>query len=332
MSTVRLKVLMISTDRLILARGSAVSARIKEYGGLVDELHIILFSDAKHGLKNTRLSERVWVYPTNSSNRFSRPLDAVKVGEKINCNLITTQDPFECGWVGMRLKKKLGVPLEVQLHTDPQSSHFSGFLNFIRKQIMKRVMKSADSVRDVVNLPIYIDRKRIEGEPKFDLHTRYGFKKVLLMVTRLSKEKNINLAIEVVKKIPDAGLVIVGDGPEKFEAPKNVIFVGWQEDLTPYYKTADIFLQTSGYEGYGLSLVEAGLSGLQVISTPVGVATKLKNIFIAKTIQEFAEAIESAIKSPKLGLKQELEAKILTKEDYMAKIKDNWERTASLKQ
>ena len=32
--------------------------------------------------------------------------------------LVTVQDPFECGLVGMKIKKKLGMPLHVQIHTD----------------------------------------------------------------------------------------------------------------------------------------------------------------------------------------------------------------------
>jgi len=307
---------------------------MKEYARLIEELHIVVLSPRGFELQ-VQISPNCFAYSTNSINRFLRPIDAVKIGEKIKCDLITTQDPFECGWVGLQIKKKKGVPLEVQLHTDPSSPHFSGFLNWLRKRIMKQVMRSADSVRDVASLPIYVDRERIKGEPKFDLHTKYGFKTVCLMVSRLTKEKNIGLALEafkeVRKKFPDTWLVVVGSGPEKFEAQRNVVFVGWQEDLVSYYKTADVFIQTSKFEGYGLSLVEAGLSGLQVVSTPVGVATKLKNVFIAKTAHEFAEAIESAIKAPKLGLKQELEARVLTKEAYLAKIKENWEKTAIAK-
>ena len=135
-----LKVLMLSTDRNIPILGSAVSERMKEYGALVEELHIVLLSDSSHKLKETKLSDNVWVYPTNSSFKVFRPRDAAKLGKKIvfekkfvrGESLITTQDPFECGWAGLKIKKKWRIPLEVQLHTDPFSPYFSGFLN-IRK-------------------------------------------------------------------------------------------------------------------------------------------------------------------------------------------------------
>jgi glycosyltransferase involved in cell wall biosynthesis len=342
-------VLMVSSDRNILRPGSAVSERMKEYGKLVDGLHIVLMSDKTHRLSQTQISKNVWVYPTNSSNKFFRPLDAVKIGDKIPADLITAQDPFECGWAGLKIKERNKIPLEVQLHTDPFSGHFSGFLNFVRKRIARRVLRKADSVRvvseslksrirhpNVYVLPIYIDRSRIEEGAIFDLHNKYGFKSVVLAVSRLSAEKNVRMAIEAVSKIPDTGLVIVGDGPEreKFKETDRVKFVGWQENLASYYKTADIFIQTSKFEGYGLSLVEAGLSGLPVVTTPVGIAEDLENVIIAETKEELTRAVRSLVsdhtKSKILGqnLKKELEAKILTKENYLDKLRENWLRTA----
>ena len=258
--------------------------------------------------------------------------------------MITTQDPFESGWAGLKLKKILKIPLEVQLHTDPYSPHFRGVLNWIRKIIMKNVLREADHVRNVLDLPIYIDRKKIEGEVKFDLHDKYGFKVVLLMVSRLAKEKNIGMALKALKKVrekfPETGLVIVGSGPEKFDAQDNVVFVGWQEDLASYYKTADIFIQTSDYEGYGLSLVEAGLSGLPIITTNVGIVTELEHdrdayIYPVNRPDLFTIGIIDLIENDqkrddlRMNIKHTLETKLLSKDDYMAQLKDNWESIAS---
>ncbi len=346
------KVLMVSSDRNILAQGSAVSERMKGYGGLVKELHIILLSDRAHGLKPAKISENVWVYPTNSLHKFLRPFRAVKIGKKIMCDLITTQDPFECGWVGLKLKNRLSVPLEVQLHTDPFSPYFSGIINLVRKFIAKKVLEKADGIRVVSEslaskiksprtsvLPIYVDRKRIESKPTFDLHEKYHFKFVVLTVSRLSLEKDVAQAIKIISSIKEAGLVIVGSGPEekrlktlaeRLDILGRIIFVGWQEDLASYYKTADVFIQTSKFEGYGLSLVEAGLSGLPVVSTAVGIANDLGNVKIAEDRKSFVSVIEGLMKDESgrkiLGdnLKKELESEICTKEEYLIKLKENW--------
>lgn len=373
-----LKVLMISSDRKLFEEASAVLERIKEYGNLVEELHIVILSDAKHGLKNKQLSKNVWIYPTNSFFKYLRTLGAARIGKKIvfdnkfvrGQSIVTTQDSFECGWAGLKVKRKWRLPLEVQLHTDPFSPYFSGFLNTIRKIIARTVLAKADSVRVVSEslkskilnlksdanisvLPIYIDRKRIEeAKVSFDLHARFGWQFILLAVSRLSPEKNLTFALKVLAGVrtyfPDTGLVIAGSGPEeanlksfvkKLDIEKNVAFVGWQEDLASYYKTANVFIQTSHFEGYGLSLIEAGLSGLPVITTPVGIGTELEHgkdayIYTLDNPELFIEGVKDLIEhnhkreNLRINLKHTLETKLLSKENYLKVLKQGWEETS----
>ncbi len=42
-----------------------------------------------------------------------------------------------------------------------------------------------------------------------------------------------------------------------------------------YLKTADIFLNTSLYEGYGLSIVEAAAAGLAIVTSNVGITPEI---------------------------------------------------------
>lgn len=380
-----LKILMISSDRKLLEAGSAVSERIGEYGALVEELHVVVFALKFLGLKEKQIAPNVRVYPTNSLSRWFYIYDAIHLGKKLvlekkfvrGKSIITTQDPFECGLVGLKVKKKWRLPLEVQLHTDPFSPYFSGFLNSLRKRIARKVLRNADSIRvvtlnlksqisnltktEIRVLPIYIDRERIENaQITFDLHARYLWRFILLAVSRLAPEKNLSLAINALalvrEKFPHTGLIIVGSGPEegrlkifvkKLKLAGAVEFVGWQNDLTSFYKTANAFIQTSLFEGYGLSLVEAGLSGLPVITTPVGIALELKqgkDAYIypldmargkpAGNPELFAQGIIDLIENNshrenlRNNLKHTLEVKLISKDDYMAQIKDNWEETA----
>ena len=359
---------MIGSDRMTLTPGSAVSARLKEYAALVSELHVVLLSDVGHRLTNTKLAENLWVYPTNSISKFLRPIYAARIGKGLACDLITVQDPFECGWAGLKIKQALHVPLEVQLHTDPFSEKFGGFLNKMRKSIAKRVIVEADSLRVVsrsvaenlskrfnipaerINiLPIYVDRARLDtGSEPFDLHEKYGWQFVMLSVARLTKEKNLTLALEVLQKskliFPNIGLVIVGAGPEEsrlralaksLNLEKNIAFAGWQEDLTWYYRTANLFLQTSDFEGYGLALVEAGLAGLPVVTTSVGLANDLENgkdaivcpVGDAECLLRGAHGlIEDNAKreTMRMSLRDKLDATLLTKTDYLNRMVSAW--------
>ncbi|MDP2651353.1 MAG: glycosyltransferase [bacterium] len=385
-----LKVLMISSDRNILAPGSAVSERMKEYGKLVEELHIVLLSDASHKLKNTELAKNVWVYPTSSLASFLRPLGAAKIGKRVvfdrrfvRGNSVITADSIECGWAGIKIKNKWRIPLEVQIHSDPFSPFFTGFQNSVRKFFAKKVYTKADRIRvvseqvgkkigeylergklparrtrqagklKIYTLPIYVDIQQIEdSKVAFDLHARTGWQFIMLAVSRLAPEKDLPTAIRVLARVreqfPDTGLVIVGSGPEESKLKalakelgvlKQVFFEGWQDSLASYYKTASVFIQTSLFEGFGMSLVEAALSGLPVVSTPVGVAAELehgKEIYLcpAADVERFAGAVIDLLEqngkreSMRLNLRHTLKSRLLSKDDYMANIKGNWEYVA----
>jgi glycosyltransferase involved in cell wall biosynthesis len=375
-----IKVLMIGSDRKLFEDGSLVSERIKEYGTLVEELHIVVFAKRSLGLTNYRLTSNVWIYPTNSLSRWLYVYDAVKLGRKIisknkfirGKSIISTQDPFECGLAGYLVRHQSLLPLEVQLHTDPFSLYFTGLLNQVRKVIAKKILRNANSVRVVTTelqskisrftsvnisvLPIYVDIEKIEHAPVvFNLHSRYPWQFILLSACRLAPEKNIGMMLQVLKlihdKIPDVGLVVVGSGPEEqslrelvsnLNLESSVVFVGWQTDLASYYKTADAYIQASFFEGYGLALVEAGLSGLPVITTPVGVALEWEHnrealIYPIHQPELFAQGIVELIEhsdrsiSLRTNLKHRLESELLSKKDYLSQMEANWRKLAMLK-
>ncbi len=308
-----MKLLMISTDRNIFDKESAVAQRQIEYAKKYEEVHIIIFSDKTY--KETTLGSNIFIYPTRSSSRWLYVFDALKLGRFIVARRgvgdVTCQDPFETGLVGALIKNRHPVSLELQIHTDIGSPHFQNFssLNKLRTRISKYTLPRADRIR-VVSYRIqeyvrnYVDASHIEVRPisvdvskikdspivpELDLHKKYPqFSKIILMASRLEREKNVTLGIEafaeVLKQIPNAGLVIVGSGSEenklkelvkKLGLEKQVKFEGWQKELTSYYKTCDVFLVTSWYEGYGMTLLEAQAAGCKIVSTNVGIAEEV---------------------------------------------------------
>lgn len=356
-----MKILSLSTDRGILYEDSRVARRMIEYGKLFDQLHVVVF--CPQGFREKRLSENVWVYPTNSRSRWLYVWDAYWTGKKILVDVveprtgwvITTQDPFETGLVGMFLKRLCGIPLNVQIHTDFGNKYFAeDFLNKVRLVIARFVVRKADSFRVVskrieetlkrkygvqdkliVILPIWTDvSKYREGDRNFLKDKYQQFEKIILMVSRLSKEKNIQLGIrafkEVVKKYPKIGLVVVGDGPEmdslKESRCSNVVFEGWVDDIVAYFRSADIFLNTSDYEGYGLTLIEAIASGIPIVTTDVGligsVVTSNDGVYVCSPrdteciTKELIKGITSD--TPRPSIVEEV-----TKEEYLERYRDS---------
>jgi glycosyltransferase involved in cell wall biosynthesis len=98
--------------------------------------------------------------------------------------------------------------------------------------------------------------------------------KIVLVVARLIEpQKRISLCLKIWGKIspvlPEWKLIIVGDGPNadeykeyvKTHAIGNVIFTGRQNPYE-YYQKASIFMMTSAYEGFGMTIIEAQQMGV----------------------------------------------------------------------
>ena len=289
-------------------------------------------------------------------------------GQVRNC-VITTQNPFETGLVGYLLKRKFRLPLQVQIHTDFLSPYFGqeSWKNKMRVILGQWLVKKADGLRvvseriknsllslypkpytlnPVTVLPIFVDIEKIRNASiKTDLRYKYPDRFIILMASRLTKEKNIGLAVaameEIVKVYPQALLLIVGSGPEQknlksqisnLKLQNNIIIENWSDDLASYYKTADLFLLTSNYEGHGRPVVAATTADLPVLMTDVGIA--IGSVVPVGDYKVLADKLGSII-SGKLTEEEILEKqkKVLnfyrSYNDFLDQIKRSWENCFS---
>ncbi len=349
---------MLSRDAKIFETESAVRARMIEYGTLFEELHIIVFTKRKAQSEKCKItiSKNVFVYSTNSTGKLFYIFDAIKISKKILSNVsgqmsnvvITSQDPFETGYAALRISKKLHIPLQIQIHTDFASPYFKkeSFKNFIRYIVSKIVLPKADCVRvvskricdslessvkcqmsNVSILPIWTDAQKIKNAEPIALPQKFCF--TVLWVGRLEKEKNCALAIDVlarlVRDIPGAGLVIIGDGSRREALKKQVarnklqekvLLLGWKDDIAGYYKSADVLLATSWYEGYGMNMVEAKIAGIPVVAPDIGVAREVGAYITKHTAESIAETLVRLYEGT-LPKRKEYEYPYKDKETYM---------------
>jgi glycosyltransferase involved in cell wall biosynthesis len=97
-------------------------------------------------------------------------------------------------------------------------------------------------------------------------------KPILLCVSRISKEKNLEKFFEL--DYPGATKIMVGDGPMleiyKKKYP-DVIFTGFKtgNSLAEYYANADVFVFPSQWETFGIVMIEAMACGTPVAAYPV---------------------------------------------------------------
>lgn len=100
----------------------------------------------------------------------------------------------------------------------------------------------------------------------------------IITVGSMKEQKNHALIIEAMSKldIPGAQLMIVGAGSmleesrrlaERLGVSDKVVFAGFKSNPAPFYYSADLFVLSSNYEGFGNVIVEAMSCGLPVVST-----------------------------------------------------------------
>ncbi len=140
----------------------------------------------------------------------------------------------------------------------------------IKKELVKRGMKTRVEV-----LSNGLDLKA------FPCKKDYGAGRRMLHVGRISFEKNIDevikAAAKVMEKVPDAKLIIAGDGPaagnlnnlvNSLGIAESVTFLGMvkRQQLSNYYRNCEVFITASTMETQGLVVLEAMSSGLPIVA------------------------------------------------------------------
>ncbi|WP_328914536.1 MULTISPECIES: glycosyltransferase family 4 protein [unclassified Streptomyces] len=101
---------------------------------------------------------------------------------------------------------------------------------------------------------------------------------LVVCVGRLCPQKGQDVLLrawpEVGARLPEARLVLVGDGPDHrrllADAPEGVLLAGAARDPLPWYRAADVVVQPSRWEGMALAPLEAMACGRPVVLTDVG--------------------------------------------------------------
>jgi glycosyltransferase involved in cell wall biosynthesis len=140
----------------------------------------------------------------------------------------------------------------------------------------------------------------------------------LLYVGRLQKYKGASTILEAMRRIDSKGeagrlsLTIVGEGRYREELETeakglNVTFAGFQADPTPYYLSADVFVNPSiGPEGLPLVSLEAMSHGLTCILSDLPVHKEITSdgqaalLFRAGNVDDLTAKLEELLSSHQL--------------------------------
>lgn len=366
-----MKVLMFSEDAKILELGSDVAGRMQKYADILGELYIIVT-----GKGNTFSVKNLYISPAKL-RAFGMFVAGWKLCRKNKFDVISAQGADDIGMVSFLLSCLFNIPFQLQLHTDILSPWYrrASWKERVRYWIAFFLIPRADSIRvvserikkSILNhplstirhlriyvLPIFTDfakyftaKRNSETDRRFEL---YDFK--LIAVGRfVEKEKNFLMLIDVmkdfVKVCPKALLIIVGEGSNKknyelriknYGLEENIFLDPWRSDLESFYKSFDLFLLSSNYEGWGMVVLEAMASGLPVIMTDVGLAGEVVRdgenglVVPVQNRDEFLQAVEMLYKNSEKrknlsarGFETVKNLEPKTKEEYLKKYKESFE-------
>ena len=136
-------------------------------------------------------------------------------------------------------------------------------------------------------LPTSVDIDVFKPRDKKKARKKFGFAnkdKILLFVGRFHEQKGLDFLVRVfadVKKcMPEAKLVLVGDGEQKAMLleliddlkVEDVVFMGTRShsELPEILNCADVFMMPSLWEGMSIAALEALASGLPIVCSDVG--------------------------------------------------------------
>jgi 1,2-diacylglycerol 3-alpha-glucosyltransferase len=275
--------------------------------------------------------------------------------KELNLDIVHTHCEFSLALFGKIISHKFKIPFLHTYHTMWEDyahyfTPFKGTRNLYAKRfarmVSRRFVKKAECIItpskktekylryrcDIKNKPIYViptgididpfNPKNFSNEFKNNLREQIGVKKddkVILFIGRVGEEKSIDKVIssipEVIKKIPNTKLVIVGDGPaldtlkkqaEDLKVSDNVIFTGrvpW-ETISGYYSIGDIFVNASTTETQGLTFIEAYAAGLPIVAKYAPNLAEFihnnKNGILIKNDKDFPKAIINVLTNNKL--------------------------------
>jgi glycosyltransferase involved in cell wall biosynthesis len=119
--------------------------------------------------------------------------------------------------------------------------------------------------------PVVADK--LLEERFFSIKSRY--EKMIMAISRISKQKNFDLFIQIARQMPEYAFVWIGNEKEIPDLPENVFCLGSASQAYHYLSFADLFILTSNYEGLPMSIIEAFCLSKPVVASDVGGISEL---------------------------------------------------------
>ncbi len=248
--------------------GGDVDDRQKSYASYLGHFYQVVYSKkSRAAYRKFSGDDKLTLIPTDSINRVSFIYDALKIGWKMcrtkKIDALTTEDPFTTGLVGLILKKRFRLPLNIQIHNDFFDNKYwidLRFVNRVFNKLGKFTLKYADTIRvgteyekkklcemgfapeKIRVIPVYADVERFSTEEsnfnreEFLIEAGLSrFTKLIVSTGRLEPQKDYPVLIqamaEVCKTHPDAVLCLLGEGSDRARITSEIERQGLKDNV-----------------------------------------------------------------------------------------------------
>ena len=310
-----MKILFISDVYFPRINGVSTSIRtfVKQMQAMGHDVHLIA---PDYGVKTEddawikRIPARsIYFDPEDKLMKFGAAIDTLAELRKEKYDMIHIHTPFVAHYLGLKLAHLLDVPTVETYHT-----FFEDYLHLYLPIIPKPIAKSmarfisrrqCNKVDAIVApskpmlhvlreygittkgevVPTGLQAHSFADADGVAFRKKHGIEQdrpMALFVGRVAFEKNIGFLLQMwvhlIKKMPNALLVIAGEGPaekslhalsEKLGLKENVKFLGYLDrntELNACYRSADVFVFSSKSETQGLVLLEAMAQSTPVVA------------------------------------------------------------------
>jgi len=304
-----------------------------------------IFTTGCPGYKDTsaniiRFSPMIAFKPKGGRYPISWPQIATFQAKKIaqyKLEIIHSQHLLGLGLLGLRVAKKLKIPNVLTYHTLlAEYAHYFPLLPGLAKKYLVKKSRDYCNLYDQLVTPSnsmkkilisYGVQKPIEPIPtgvnipdyenpytQAEIAEKWGVpqdKKLLLYVSRIAKEKNVDFLFEAIRKLAskrnDFHILLIGGGPElnyyqgmlgQWKINKIVTFTDMQpkQETNRYFGAADIFVFPSITETQGIVITEAMAAGVPAVAVnKMGPSDIIQNgidgYLIEENVEEFSRKI-----------------------------------------
>jgi glycosyltransferase involved in cell wall biosynthesis len=154
---------------------------------------------------------------------------------------------------------------------------------------------------------------KTESQEFFGLHKERLQCAFIGRVTQITRpDRFLDVVGEIKKRKIDLDFFIAGDGELLDMCRERIMLqdlpikvLGWQSNIEKVLSAADIVMLTSDNEGTPLSLIQAGMAGLPVVTTNVGsvpeiVINNVTGVITELDVQKIADALEKLVNNEAL--------------------------------